>query len=318
MIQKLLSWEFWRDSVKLGLVSGYDILKLTLPAVIIVEILEILGATEYLAILFAPLMEFIGLPGWTSIVWTTAMLSNLYGGLVVLAGSSGFTELTTAQMSVLGTAMLIAHSLPVEARITQAVGVKFWHMIGLRLAGAYTLCFILHLTYSSTGLLNEPLTLSWELPSKNLADAGYLAAFGADLLAVVSLSMLVIVLVILMEVLKVVRVVHYCELLLEPLLKTIGISSSLSHIMAVGGLLGLTYGSGVLLAESRRQKFAKRDLAVAMLFISMCHAIIEDSIILVLSGAHISAVLFARIVFCILLAGILMRWRPAMAYKFYS
>lgn len=288
------------------------------PAVIIVRVLEAVGATEYLAIVFTPLMEVMGLPGWTSIVWTTAILSNLYAALAVLAGSEGFTSLSTAQMSVLATTMLLAHSLPVEARITQALGVKFVHMVVIRLIAAMVLGIVLNLLYSSMGLLQEPLTLSWKLPSSQVGQTGsFFAILLAEVISLSSLSLIVFVLVVLMEVLKEIRVVYYCEVLLYPLLRFIGLSPGLSHILAVSALLGLTYSSGLLIAESKQKDFAKKDLAVAFVFISLCHALPEDSIIMILSGAHISAVLFARLFFCILLATILMRWRHSDLLKFY-
>ena len=35
--------------------------------------------------LFEPLMYPLGLPGEMSIVWVTAMISNIYGGILVLS-----------------------------------------------------------------------------------------------------------------------------------------------------------------------------------------------------------------------------------------
>ena len=312
---QLFSFSFWLRSFSSGISSAYTIIKWMIPAVIIVKLLELMGATHYLAKVFSPLMEIIGLPGWTSIVWTTAMLSNLYGGLAVLVSNEGFASLSGAQMSVLGTAMLIAHSLPLEARITQAFGVRFWHIIAFRLGGAFVLCFILNLFYTWTGLLDEQVVVSWDLAPKDSGTSNL--NIMSEIVSLISLSLIVIFLVVLIDVLKQIKVVYYCELLLRPLLRFIGISSSLAHIMAVGGLLGLTYGSGLLLAESKKNDFAKKDLAVALVFISMCHALIEDSIIMLLCGADIFAVLFARLFFCLLVAAILMRWRAVNRIKFY-
>lgn len=314
----LLSLKFWQKSLLLGIKSAYALLKLMIPVVILVKILEQFGVTDYMALAMEPLMGLIGLPAWTAIVWAVAILSNLYAGLAILASSEGFSELTGAQMSVLATAMLIAHALPVEARITQALGVKFWHMLAFRMVGAFVLCFILHTIYTTFGLLNHPVVISWEIPVNQSQDASFFASLLGELVAMASLSLIVVFMVVAIEILKVIKVVHFCEILLQPLLRFMGVSSRLAHIMAVACLLGLTYGSGALIAESKQQNFSKKDLAVALIFISMCHALLEDSLIMILSGAHISAVFFARLIFCILVASILMRWQFAAKLSFYK
>lgn len=314
----LLSIKFWRKSLLIGIKAAYELVKLMVPFVILVKVLEELGITYYMALAMEPLMQLIGLPAWTAIVWAVAILSNLYAGLAVLASSDGFSALTGAQMSVLATGMLVAHALPVESRITQALGVKFWHMFSIRLVGAFVLCFILNTIYTAGDLLNHPVVISWEIPVNQSQDVNFFLSLLGEVVAMVSLSLIVVVMVVVIEVLKVIRVVHLCELLLQPILRFIGISSGLAHIMAVAALLGLTYGSGALIAESRQRNFNKKDLAVALIFISMCHALLEDSIIMVLSGAHISAVFFARLIFCIILASILMRWGPAGKLNFYK
>ncbi len=315
---ELLSIKFWQKSLLIGIKAAYQLIKLMIPVVILVKILERFGITDYMALAMEPLMEVIGLPAWTAIVWAVAILSNLYAGLAVLASSEGFSELTGAQMSVLATGMLIAHSLPVEARITQALGVKFGYMVATRLVGAFILCFILNTIYTAGGWLSHPVVISWEIPVNQLQDANFFTSLLGEVVAMASLSAIVVVMVVAIEVLKVIKVVHYCEVLLQPILRFMGISNRLSHIMAVSALLGLTYGSGALIAESKQQNFNKKDLAIALVFISMCHALLEDSLITILSGAHISAVFFARLIFCILLASVLMRWSHLVKLKFHK
>lgn len=274
-----------------------------LPAVIIARLLQFWGLDLYLNKLFMPLMGLMGLPEWTSLVWVTAILANLYAGLAVLAASYVNESLTVAQMSILGTVMLIAHSLPVEGRIAQALRVRLGFIILLRLATALALGVILNFCYRSLNLLQQPLDLFWQATS---AEPNSLVALVlTELRALLLLFLIVVGLVILMEVLKKLRVVSYCELLLQPLLKLLGISGSLAHIMAVGCLLGLTYGSGLLIAEAKKHR--TRDLAGATIFISMCHALIEDTLLMLLIGADLFAVLFARLLICLAVVGLLMR-----------
>ena len=250
-----------------------------------------------------PLMGLMGLPEWTSLVWVTAILANLYAGLAVLAASYINESLTVAQLSILCTIMLIAHSLPVECRIAQALRVKFGFILFIRLATALVVGIILNLVYRAFDVLQQPISFFWQTTLTEPEDLVSLLL--TELQSLSLLFLIVVGLVIVMEVLKQIRVVYYCELLLQPVLRLLGISGQLAHIVAVGCLLGLTYGSGLLIAEAKKHRVY--DLAGATIFISMCHALIEDTLLMILIGADLSAVLFARLLVCSLVVGLLMR-----------
>ena len=58
--------------------------KILIPISIIIKILAELGAIEIIGEALTPAMGVIGLPGEFGLVWATAMLTNIYGGLVVI------------------------------------------------------------------------------------------------------------------------------------------------------------------------------------------------------------------------------------------
>jgi len=303
MLKTLFTLSFWRESSIYGLRAGFEVLKWMLPAVIIARLLQFWGLDLYLNKLFMPLMGLMGLPEWTSLVWVTAILANLYAALAVLAASYINESLTIAQMSILCTLMLIAHSLPVEGRIAQALRVRLGFILFIRLATALVIGIILNLFYRAFDLLQQPINFFWQ--TNFTQPEGLISLLLAELQSLSFLFFIVVGLVIVMELLKEIRVVYYCELLLQPVLRLLGISGKLAHIVAVGCLLGLTYGSGLLIAEAKKHR--AYDLAGATIFISMCHALIEDTLLMVLIGADLSAVLFARLLVCSLVVGLLMR-----------
>ncbi|MBE8182557.1 MAG: hypothetical protein HAW61_03420, partial [Candidatus Portiera sp.] len=69
---ELLSIKFWQKSLLIGIKAAYQLIKLMIPVVILVKILERFGITDYMALAMEPLMEVIGLPAWTAIVWAVA------------------------------------------------------------------------------------------------------------------------------------------------------------------------------------------------------------------------------------------------------
>jgi len=63
--------------------TTFVLLKIMIPISIIVKILAEFGLIEIIGNSLAPVMNTIGLPGDFGLVWATAMLTNIYGGLVV-------------------------------------------------------------------------------------------------------------------------------------------------------------------------------------------------------------------------------------------
>ena len=61
----------------------WTLYKLMIPTVLVVKLLEEMGALVYLSWLLSPLMTLMGLPESMGIVWATAMVTNLYAGMVV-------------------------------------------------------------------------------------------------------------------------------------------------------------------------------------------------------------------------------------------
>lgn len=64
-----------------------------------------------------------------------------------------------------------------------------------------------------------------------------------------------------------------------------GISSNGLVPLITGIVIGLTYGAGVIIHSIRASNMDKREAFLIMLFLSVCHAIIEDTLIFVVIGA---------------------------------
>jgi spore maturation protein SpmB len=102
--------------------TSVKIFKIMIPISILVKILQETGLIVYIGKALSPLMSVMGLPGEMGLVWASAMMGNIYAGLITYF-SMGI-DLTVAQITVLSTIILIAHTLPVELAITQKAGAK--------------------------------------------------------------------------------------------------------------------------------------------------------------------------------------------------
>ncbi len=89
-------------------------------------------------------------------------------------------------------------------------------------------------------------------------------------------------------------------------IKPLGFSKQASISMLTGIFLGIAYGSGILISQSEQNKLSKLDVVLTAVFLSMCHAVIEDTLVFVAIGGNGFYILGTRII----IAGI-------MTYAFY-
>lgn len=272
------------------------LLRVMVPALIVVKALDMLGGTQWLAWLLSPAMQLVGLPDTFGIVWAAAMLTNIYTAMIVFAGMAPHEPLTVAQVTVLGTMILVAHSLPVEGAVARAVGVSWRATLTIRIGGAMVLGMLLNLAYSAGGWLQKPSRLLWE---PEAVDPGLLA-WALDQLRM--LGWIFVVIAALMALLRLLRILGIERLmhgLLAPVLDLIGIRKEAGNITIIGTTLGLSFGAGLLIREARSGALSRRDVFLTMGFLGLCHSVIEDTLLIVLLGADLSGILWARLFFAL-------------------
>lgn len=70
-----------------------------------------------------------------------------------------------------------------------------------------------------------------------------------------------------------------------------------ANTIVIGVMLGLSFGAGLLIQEARTGKLKPRDALLAISFLGLCHSLIEDTLLIMLLGADLSAILWAAPVF---------------------
>ncbi|RAW06949.1 hypothetical protein DKQ62_11165 [Halomonas elongata] len=301
-------WKLLRDA----LFVYVSLLKVMVPALLVVKGLEWLGAIDWLGEMLSPLMNWLGLPDAMGLVWAAALLTNIFTGLVVFFEVAGDMSLSVAQVTVLGVLMLVGHSLPVEGAVAKRAGVPWWVTVALRLGGALVLGGILHWVYSTGGLLQETAEIAWR---PTAAPEGVLA-WGVAQLQTLSLIYLIILgLMVLLAVLRHLGLERLIHLALTPLLRVLGIGRSAANTTVIGFTLGLSYGAGLLIRDVDAGVMSRRDSFLAICFLGLCHSVIEDTLLILLLGADLIGVLWARLLFACLVIAVLSRWpdgwRPA-------
>ncbi|MGR4069277.1 nucleoside recognition domain-containing protein [Billgrantia sp. C5P2] len=282
----------------------WTLLKVMVPALLIVKALEMLGMTELLGQWLAPLMAPLGLPEPLSLVWAATLLTNIYTGLVIFFEVTRDTPLTVAQVTVLGVLMAVGHSLPIEGAVARMAGVPWWLTVLLRAGGAWLLGWLLHLSYSWGGWLQHANHVVWQPSAQEATLVAWLQGQATTLATIFVVIFALMSLLRLLHWLGVERLIHK---LLYPLLRLLGIGPAAANITVIGITLGLTFGAGLLLREAHSGRLTPRDIVLTLCFLGLCHSLIEDTLLIMLMGADLSGLLWARLGFALVVIAMLAR-----------
>ncbi|MCB0355238.1 MAG: hypothetical protein KDD64_17020 [Bdellovibrionales bacterium] len=274
-----------------------DLFRILIPVVITVKILAELGAIDFLSRLLSPVMSVLGLSGELGIVWATALFTNLYGGIAALFTLYPEPHFTVHEMTVLCVIMLVAHSLPVELALTHRVGGHFKYLGPIRLVGAFVYGYLVHVAFTHFSKTSLLANIQWPTHKAETTLVGWIIDQGYNLGFILAVLFCLLTLMRILNGLGVTRALTH---VLAPVLRLLNISQRASMIALFGLLAGITFGSGLLLAEIKKNEVAKRDVFLVLAFLSICHGIIEDTILMLLLGGDIWGILVGRFVFAFL------------------
>ncbi len=278
--------------------------KLMIPIVVFIKILQEFGFIILLSEWLNPVMELVGLPGAMGLVWSTALLTNVYGGIVVYASLASEVPMTVAQVTIISTMMLIAHSLPVEGRIAQKAGVSFILTLMLRITVAIVCAIIIDRLYLAYDLLQQPAQLLW---SPDVVDTSWLSWLYNQIVSLSLIYIIVFALVVLLDILKRLGVIQWINNLLRPLLHLLGIGREAETITLVGLTLGISYGGALLIDEAQAGHITPRDVLFSVSLLGLSHSLIEDTLLMMLIGANLSGILLARVLLTLVVIFILVK-----------
>ncbi|WP_443627677.1 hypothetical protein [Candidatus Njordibacter sp. Uisw_002] len=287
--------------------------KLMIPIILLVKVLEELGAITLLGQWLGPLMALVGLPEEMGLVWAATIATNIYGGMIVLYSVAADNTLTVAQMTVLGGLLLMAHGLPIETRIAQLAGMRMRVAIITRMLGAFAFAWLLHIFYDQTQTLQEPAQMMWQ--PQPIPD-GLVYWFLAQAKALVMIQIVIIILLTFLKIMRMLGVEKVIQWMLRPLLKLVGIGKEATTITLVGITLGIAFGGGLLIKEAHAGHVSKKDVFTSLILLGFCHSLIEDTLLVILLGAHLSGVLWFRLVFAFMFTSAMSYWLTKVGPEF--
>jgi hypothetical protein len=297
-------WNTTREILHETLETGWGLVKIMVPILIVTKILLELGFVNWIGQALSPVMGVVGLPGDMGLVWAAAIFINPYAAMVIYASLVPSTSLSIAQATVLGSMILIAHALPLELRIAQKAGMRISIQLLLRIGGGFLLGWILHYIYSAFHLLQMPATFLW------VSTGGGESWLDWGLSQLESLAMIFVIilgLLTLMKILEYLRVLKLLKWLLSPLLTLLGMSKEAAPITIIGITLGLALGGGLVIQEAKSGRMGRREVFFSLALMCIFHSLIEDTLVMMLMGGSLTGLLWARLLFAIAVIFILVR-----------
>ncbi|HPP83545.1 MAG TPA: nucleoside recognition domain-containing protein [Rubrivivax sp.] len=284
------------------------LMKVMLPVMVAVRLAEHWGWIEALGHAVGPAMAWLALPPEAGLVWITGAAVGIYGAIAAMIGLAPQLELSAGQLSALAAMLLFAHSLPIEQSIVRRAGASWWATGALRIAVALGYGGAVAWASRLSGVLAEPVSLAWMgAGAPSGGDHGLVDWLQATALSLAVTFAILVALLVLLDVLERAGLTRRITTLLTPLLRVSGLDARAAPVTTVGVLLGLTYGGVLVIEEAEKQHFSARTRFLALAWLSLSHALIEDTLLLVALGANVWIVLVGRVAVTLVLIGALAR-----------
>ena len=272
--------------------------KVILPVVIVIRALELIGAIPFLAKFLEPLTSFIGIDGSLGLVWMAAILVNIYAGLAAFASLQAIFDYSVAETTILGLIILIAHSLPIEVAIAKKSRISWIFNLSFRFINAIVAGKILNLIFTKYELFNEPNQSVLQVPNELVSN------FEWAILQIQNFFIIFVIIFFIISTINVLKALGVWSLIINIMkipLSYLGMSEKVANIILIGLTLGISFGGGFLIEESKKNNISKKDILLSLSFLSLCHSIIEDTILILLLGSHISGILFFRFIYTVII-----------------
>ena len=293
-------------SIRESIISFWVMVKITIPIIVAIRLIEsFIPIVQYLGLVLDPVMSLIGLPGEIGVAWAAAILIQPLPAFAIVAERWNEFNLTIAQATIFGLLVLEVHAIFVEGRIAQLLGVRLWVTCVLRFGFAILLAAILDWFYKYFDILQQPATLFLLEPIKTDASWGQWIIFQVQ--SWTFFFLLLFGLIFLMKIIRILHIEKVLIYLLRPFLNFMGIHKSAGVVAVLGLILGLTFGAALIMNEHKSGKIPPKDLFLMVSLLGICHSLLDDTLLTMVFGAHISGILFARLIFAMIVISIFAR-----------
>lgn len=119
-----------KDGIKKGFETVWMLAKVLVPVYFLVTILDHTPFMVWIAYAFEPLMGIFNLPGEAALALVLGNVLNIYASLGVIRAF----DFTIHEITTLAIMISFSHSLIVETVVTSKMGIKYSHVLLIRIS----------------------------------------------------------------------------------------------------------------------------------------------------------------------------------------
>ena len=201
------------------------------------------------------------------------------------------------QASILALMIALCHALPMECAVNKKTGSSFWKMGAIRIVMALVCALILNIILPD--MPNRYIYMGAE------ADSSFTEVMITWLISQVKMSLMVAFIIyslmVVQRMLEAYRLLDPLSRLLSPLMAVFGLPRHSSYMWLVGNVLGISYGSAVMLELEEKGLVTREEANDVNYHLIMNHSMLEDTIVFAATGISALLLIITRLCFALIL-----------------
>lgn len=287
--------------------TAWWLIKITVPVSFAVMLLDYSGMLSLMAEYTGPVFALMGLPGVSAIVLVTSIFTNIYSVVAVLT----VLQLPVREGIILAAMCLVSHGFIIETTVMKRTGSSAIRIILVRLTGSIVIGLLLNLIMP--GSFTE-VTSTFKLQQLAFGQVfeHWLVSTSTTIFKIL---VLVNILLVFQQILEEFGWMQLVEKPLLPLMKVFGLPQSTTLSWIVANLIGLAYGSAIMIQESEKGRMSREDADLLNHHVSISHSQLEDPLLFLTLGYAIHWLIWPRII--IAFAAVWIRkWEKRLRFSF--
>lgn len=284
-------WQSLKASTPKAVGTAWWLIRITVPVTLSVFLLNESGILGMVSDRVSPFFRFLGLPGQTAFVLITSALANVYSAIAVISTLG----LHMREAVIVAVMCLISHGFLIETAVLRKTGSSALRMILLRLLSSLIAGvmlnqilppmegFVKHMTSPPNGTFITGL-IAWGLNMARLCAKILLLIWG---------------LLFLQRLMQEFGLLKWLSKALRPLLVVFGLPASTSLSWIVANVVGLAYGSAIMIEESEQGRLSRDDADLLNHHVAVSHSQLEDPLLFLTIGLPMHWLIWPRLLLAV-------------------
>jgi len=280
-------WRSFKAATPKAVATAWWLIKITMPVTLAVFLLNYSGILEMVSARLSPFFQFLGLPGQSAFVLITSALANVYSAIAVISTLG----LPMREAVIVAVMCLISHGFLIETAVLRKTGSSAFRMILLRITASLIAGIMLN-------QLLPPMSgfVKMLAPPLNGSFAAGLLAWALNMARLcVKILLLIWGLLFLQRLMQEFGLLKWLSVALRPLLVVFGLPASTSLSWIVANVVGLAYGSAIMIEESDQGRLNREDADLLNHHVALSHSQLEDPLLFLTIGLPMHWLIWPRL-----------------------